>query len=151
METKKFLTKKQRFKQIRARHLTAFRRYISLKGSASAIEDYLSMNAFELREHFEALWLDGMDWDSYGTFWVVDHIVALKYFDPTNINDMKLCWHHSNLVPAYWNDNHAKGYAPEISAKMLLQFPQTPTVQRLLEKSQTHVQEFENYYQRINN
>lgn len=146
----KLLTIKQGHKNIRARHLVSFRRYLALKGSGDSVRDFLNMNAFELREHIESQWLDGMNWDNYGWFWCVDHIVALKYFDPTNFGEMEVCWSHYNLIPAYMGDNHAKGYAPEISEKMLLRLPDVPMVRVLIDKARRHILEFEPYYNRTN-
>lgn len=145
---KKYLTPKQKQLAIRKRHLINFRRYLSLKATAGSLEDHLDMNAFELREYIESLWLNGMNWENYGQYWCVDHIVGLKYFDSTSIKDMKLCWSHYNLMPAFLSDNHAKGYAPEISEKMLLKLPDTVIVRMLIIKARKHINEFESYYSR---
>lgn len=145
---KKFLTPKQKQLAIRVRHLVNFRRYLSLKSTAGSLEDHLDMNAFELRAYLESLWLPNMNWENYGSVWCVDHIVGLKYFDSTALKEMRLCWSHHNLMPAYLGDNHCKGYSPEVSERMLLKLPQTPTVQRLLEKARGHIAEFEIYYER---
>ncbi len=145
-KAEKFVTPKHRQKKIRARHLITFRRYLALKGGASAIEDFISMNAFELRTYISGLWQDGMNWENYGTYWVVDHIVPLRYFDARDLKEMRLCWHHDNLRPNYYWDNHAKGYCVEVTEKVLKGMKQSITVQRLIEKNAENSKMFEKYY-----
>lgn len=145
---KKFLTLKQGYKVIRAKQLASFRRYLSLNGSGSAVTDFLNMNAWELREYVESLWGEGMNWENYGEVWVVDHIIPLKFFDPTNFGEMEVCWCHYNLMPSFSADNHVKGCAPEVAVKMLQSLPDVPMVRVLLDKANVHAEEFERYYER---
>lgn len=140
------MTQKQLFKKIRSRHLTGFRRFLQLSGSGSCVADYIGMNAWELREYIESQWLSGMNWENYGREWVVDHIVALKYFDPTNQKDMKLCWHYSNLKPNFFWHNHAKGYCIDVTKKTLLGLKNTPYVSALLSFISDKEKMFEPYY-----
>lgn len=143
------LTPKQKQLALRKRHLASFRNFLSLKGTGSAIDDFLDMNVWELRNYIQSMWLPMMKWGNYGEVWCVDHIIGLKYFDAFSRKEMQLCWNHYNLIPAYLGDNHAKGYAPEISEKMLLLLPPTEiTVQRLLAKARKHILEFNVYYER---
>lgn len=148
MQAPKYKTPKQQQIDIKKRHLISFRRWLSLEGNGDAIRDFVDLNAFELREYIESLWLEGMNWENYRSFWVIDHIVALKYFNALDIKEMKLCWNHYNLHPTYTSDNHAKGYNPETSKKLLLSMPQTPSVKMLIEKVDTVVDIFEPYYNR---
>lgn len=143
------MTEKQRFKQIRARHLASFRRYVSLQGEASAMDDYLNMNAFELRDYLSSQWQPGMNWENYGKVWVVDHIVALKYFDPTDRKEMKLCWHSDNPQPSFYMDNHAKGCCVEVTEGILLGLKPSSTVKLLLEKIESVKDMFEPYYGQV--
>lgn len=148
MKAKKFLTPKQKQLAVRKKYLTNFRGYLSLRTGSGSLGEVLSMNAWELREYIQSLWLPQMSWKNYGKVWCVDHIVGLKYFDAFSAKEMKLCWNNYNLIPAYLGDNHAKGYAPEISEKMLLKLPQTVPVKMLLEKARKHIKEFSVYYER---
>lgn len=142
-----YKTKCQQQKAIRARHLISFRRYISLKGSGDAVIDYLNMDAFELRNYISSQWQQGMSWDNYGEFWIVDHIVPLRYFEPTSIKDMKLCWDYNNLQASYYWDNHAKGYCVEVTKNILEGMVRNASVDLLLKKIE-HIQDmFANYYE----
>tara|TARA_R110002153_G_scaffold90487_4_gene221010 strand:- start:685 stop:2094 length:1410 start_codon:yes stop_codon:yes gene_type:complete len=70
----------------------------------------------ELREHIEARWQEGMNWDNYGVgkgFWVVDHDTPIAYyknnFDLLNdIEIQKKCFGKENLKPMWWVDNAHK-------------------------------------------
>ena len=147
-KTNKPLTPKQKQLVVRKRYLANFRRYLSLNSTAGGLGDILEFNAFELRTYVENLWMPGMDWENYGSHWCVDHIVGLKYFDCFSLKDMKLCWSHINLMPAFMGDNHAKGYAPEISEKMLHKLPESATRTMLLDKIKPLISEFRLYYER---
>jgi 5-methylcytosine-specific restriction endonuclease McrA len=148
LKSKKFLTEKQKFAYRRKLQLQNFGDWVSLRGHGDHVAEYVELNAWELREYLESLWQDGMTWENYRKEWCVDHIVALKYFDPFNFKDMELCWNYNNLVPATMGHNHAKGYAPEVSERMLMVLPESLIINRLLEKARTHIEEFEVYYLR---
>lgn len=143
---KKFLTERQKRAILHSRHLENFRNFLSLEGYGDHVAEYIGMNAWELRRYVESLWQEGMTWENYRKEWCIDHIVALKYFNPFDFNDMALCWNVNNLIPAFMTHNHAKGYAPEVSRRMLELLPQSPSVQRLIEKVDIHIGEFETYY-----
>lgn len=70
----------------------------------------------QLREHLEALFQPGMNWENYGE-WHVDHIIPLSSFNyerPSDI-DFGRAWALSNLQPLWKRDNlvkHAKLSAP---------------------------------------
>lgn len=140
------MTIKQRYANIRKRQLISFRRFVSLGGNGDAVRDYIGMNAFELRNQIQNKWLSGMSWDNYGEYWVIDHIVALKYFDPTDIKQMKLCWHIDNLNPFYYWDNHAKGYCIEVTKGILDGSPKSAMIELLVNKISVHSEMFEPYY-----
>lgn len=143
------LTPKQKQLSVRKRHLITFRRYLALKSGDSALDDYLDMNAFELREYIQGMWQEGMTWENYGTVWVVDHIVPLAYFDSFSRKDMKLCWCHYNLQPTFYLDNHIKGYSPDVSVKMLETLPNVTLVQMLKSKVSEFDKVYDKYLTRI--
>lgn len=140
------MTEKQKVKKIRAKHLLNFRRYLSLDSGAGSLFDYLDMNAFELRPYIESLWQPGMTWENYKSVWVVDHIVPLRYFDPSNEREMKLCWCHHNLRPSFYWDNHAKGYCIEVTISELANMPYVPYVSALISHIEKNIGMFEKYY-----
>ena len=144
------MTPKQRQKAVRARHLISFRRWVALRGNGDSVCEYVGMSVFDFRKYIESQWLEGMNWDNYGTDWVVDHIVALKYFDVFNRKDMKLCWAYHNMQPAWFWDNHAKGYCIDVTEKVLAGLKKSAIGQLLIEKIESVTGMFEPYYNKPN-
>jgi hypothetical protein len=146
----KVLTPKQRQLEVRKRMLLSFRRYLALEGNGRHVRDHMDMNAPELRIYVESLWQPGMNWQNYRKTWCIDHIIGMKYFDVFDLyGDMRLCWNHYNLMPSFLDHNHCKGYAPEVSDKMLSMLPDVIWVRMLRERLQRHIDEFQPYYERI--
>lgn len=61
----------------------------------------------DLKEHIESLFEDGMNWDNYGTYWEIDHIIsatkmAKAGYDINEINKL------SNLRPLKIKDNRER-------------------------------------------
>lgn len=70
-------------------------------------KEYLGCNVEELKMHIENQFHEGMTWDNYGE-WHIDHIVPLKYENPTLEETIKRL-HFSNTQPLWAKDNIAKG------------------------------------------
>ena len=49
-----------------------------------------------------------MSWDNYGTIWHIDHIVPIKYKNPT-LEEVMERLHFSNTQPLRATKNMAKG------------------------------------------
>lgn len=81
-----------------------------IKGRDSSLTELLCCSGEELRRYLESKWQPGMSWDNYGkNGWHVDHIIPCSAFDFTDEDDLKKCWHHSNLQPLWEEDNLKKG------------------------------------------
>ena len=95
---------------LRQKHLlsTQFRRYITWKTSNGEIRDYLGAEVGFIREWISSMFTEDMNWDNYGSFWVVDHIVPFRMFDLFNEQDLKICWNYRNLMPIIASDNLKK-------------------------------------------
>lgn len=143
---KKIKTQKQEWRDKRAHQLSSFRRWVCFEGHGDRVRDYVGMNVLEFRKYIEAQILEGMTWENYRKAWCIDHIVALKYFDPTNIKDMKICWNLNNLKPSFIGDNHARGYCVEVTKKILLGKEQNSMVKMLLDWIKPVENMFEPYY-----
>ena len=64
----------------------------------------------ELADHLQAQFEDGMTWDSWERYgWQIDHIRPVASFDQRKIDEVKKCWHWSNLRPLWAELNLAKG------------------------------------------
>ena len=70
--------------------------------------NYIGCNIQYLREWFEYNFTSEMNWENYGSFWSIDHIIPVCKFDLT-IEDEKLkCWNWSNLMPVTIKYNSSK-------------------------------------------
>ena len=70
--------------------------------------NYIGCNIQYLREWFEYNFTKDMNWDNYGSYWSIDHILPVCKFDLT-IGDEKLkCWNWSNMMPVTVKYNSSK-------------------------------------------
>ena len=78
------------------------------KGGSTSISVLLGCSTRQLAEHLESMFTPEMTWNNYGKYWHVDHILPCASFDHTNHNQVKQCWHWTNLQPMEANENRAK-------------------------------------------
>lgn len=70
--------------------------------------NYIGCNIQYLREWFEYNFEQKMNWDNYGSYWSIDHIIPVCKFNLT-IEDEKLkCWNWSNMTPVTVKYNSSK-------------------------------------------
>lgn len=75
----------------------------------SKTSDLLGCTIVELKVHIEKQFTDGMSWDNYGLFgWHIDHIIPCSMFNLFDENDLKQCFHYTNLQPLWAKDNILK-------------------------------------------
>ena len=77
--------------------------------------DYLGCTKEEFFAHIEKQFKDGMTWNNYGRGrgkWTIDHIKPVSRFDHTDKEQMRACWHFSNLQPLWYEDNCRKNARP---------------------------------------
>lgn len=85
---------------------------IALKGgkgikSLSAVS-LLGCPLWHLRAHLEFLFRPGMDWNTWGTAWELDHIKPCASFDFRDVEQQKACFHWTNLQPLFAEENRQK-------------------------------------------
>ena len=61
--------------------------------------NYIGCNIQYLREWFEYNFTEEMNWDNYGSYWSIDHIIPVCKFDLTNENEKMRCWNWTNMMP----------------------------------------------------
>jgi len=73
--------------------------------------DYLPYTAQELKEHIEKQFDEHMNWENYGTYWHVDHIIpqAALVYDSLEHPNFRKCWALANLRPLEAKLNSSKG------------------------------------------
>lgn len=88
-------------------------RHAITKGHFSTdTEKLLGCSYEELMNKIKSQWKEGMSWDNYGhgnDKWHMDHIRPCCSFDLTDEEQVKECFHHSNLQPMWQPDNIKKG------------------------------------------
>jgi hypothetical protein len=72
-----------------------------LKGQIkkSKTKDYLGCTLDEIKIYLEKQFTKEMNWENYGTYWQVDHIIPCKAFNFSDDEQIKKCYHYSNLQP----------------------------------------------------
>nr|CAI9752059.1 hypothetical protein YSBCXYJI_YSBCXYJI_CDS_0157 [Caudoviricetes sp.] len=62
-------------------------------------ENLLNYTLQQLKEHLESQFTPEMNWDNYGSYWEIDHIIPQNLFNITDENclDFKICWSLLNL------------------------------------------------------
>ena len=68
---------------------------------------YLGCTIEELKRHLEVKFKPGMTWENHGE-WHVDHRRPCASFDLTKEEDIKMCFHYTNLQPLWSADNIRK-------------------------------------------
>ena len=59
----------------------------------------------ELKFHLEFMFDEHMNWDNYGSYWHVDHIIPCASFDLSNPEEQERCFHYTNLQPLEAKEN----------------------------------------------
>lgn len=62
-------------------------------------------------QHFQSQFVGNMTLDNYGTVWAVDHIIARKWYDEGDEEDLRRCWSRTNLQPLPPVENNHKRIA----------------------------------------
>jgi hypothetical protein len=64
----------------------------------------------DLKKHLEKQFTSEMNWDNYGPFWTLDHIIPLSwfYFETTDDIGFKDAWGLENLQPLEYSLNYKK-------------------------------------------
>ncbi len=67
---------------------------------------YIGCSIEELKQHLESQFTSNMNWDNHGQYgWHIDHIKPVNTFDLTDEEQLKRCWHYTNLRPLWWDEN----------------------------------------------
>ena len=72
--------------------------------------DKLGYSLQQLKEHLENQFDSNMNWNNYGTYWQIDHIIPHSTFIYSSMDDeeFKKCWSLENLRPLEATENKIK-------------------------------------------
>lgn len=59
----------------------------------------IGCNSKDLKLWIEFLFSKEMSWSNYGTYWHIDHVIPISFFDIENKDEQKTCFHWTNLRP----------------------------------------------------
>lgn len=121
---------KKAMSDLKKRYQISFRRWVMGK-SGGTVAPYVGADVSFVREWLSNRFLEGMNWNNYGTTWVVDHIVPVRLFDLTNNDDLRVVWHYKNIMPLFKEDNLYKEGELNFSLLMLDRIPQCEIVENL--------------------
>jgi hypothetical protein len=116
--------RKKRDKKPEVRIVSNFRKRLreimkdAREGGKQSTLSLIGCSSSNLARHLESKFKRGMSWANYGTHWHVDHIMPCAVFDHTKPEQVRQCWHFSNLAPLEAKKNMAKGAnieAPQLS------------------------------------
>ena len=70
--------------------------------------NYIGCNIQYFREWLEYNFTKEMNWDNYGSFWSIDHIIPVCKFNLSVEDEKFKCWNWSNMMPVTVNYNSSK-------------------------------------------
>lgn len=79
------------------------------KGSGRRMEPLLGCPVGQFIKYLESKFSPGMSWENYGrNGWHIDHVVPVSWFDMTNQEHVRKCFHYTNMQPMWGKDNIRK-------------------------------------------
>ncbi len=92
----------------RLRQICSRRIRDAMKKDGKKTIEFLGCTIVDLRSHLESQFTTGMTWENQGT-WHIDHRRPCASFDFTDPEQLRMCWHWSNLQPLWGAENMSKG------------------------------------------
>ena len=90
-------------------HISRSRIHSALKSNKEfSSKEYIGCSIDEFKHHIESQFKEDMNWENHGKIWHIDHIIPLKYNNPS-IEEVIERLHYTNTQPLYASENIAKG------------------------------------------
>jgi hypothetical protein len=85
--------------------------YYAIKGSnkSGSSLDFLGIDASGYKEYLECLFDDNMSWENHGSYWHIDHIIPVSYFNLMNKEEKNMAFDFRNTRPLEAKQNISKG------------------------------------------
>lgn len=71
-------------------------------------KDYFGVSVDFVKKWLEYNFTDQMNWGNHGTYWEIDHVIPINWFDFTQQSEIDLCFGWKNLSPLVSPDNLRK-------------------------------------------
>lgn len=76
----------------------------------SNVAKYFGCSIGEFLRYIESKFQEGMNWENRGyDGWHLDHVVPCSHFDLTKEEEIKKCFHYTNIQPLWKDQNLTKG------------------------------------------
>jgi hypothetical protein len=131
---------------IKKRQHIAFRRFMTGKAPSLKMREYVGLNYLELKEWINSRMLPGMNWNNYGDYWVISHVVPLSLFDLSKEEDCKLAWSYFNLIPILEGDIYRMTGQFRFFIVYLKALEKSPIVDRLIDIVSSEINLQDEYY-----
>jgi hypothetical protein len=92
----------------------ALRRYIINKNKSVNYAPYFGISIDGFRNWIETQFDENIGWDNFSTEWHFEHVLPLAYFNFDNEEDLKMCWHFTNIKVE--NIHQQKALKPDLTA-----------------------------------
>lgn len=103
---------KQRHEQNKLNRNFSTAIYITLKDAKANRhwEDLVPYTLQQLKKHLEKQFDESMNWNNYGEYWEIDHIIPQNLFNITTAEsrDFQICWSLMNLRPLEKSANRSR-------------------------------------------
>jgi len=83
-------------------------RALNGKQKKSTTKELLGCSCEYFKKYIEKQFREGMTWNNHGK-WHLDHIIPCSFFDLSQLDQQKKCFHYSNFQPLWASDNISKG------------------------------------------
>jgi hypothetical protein len=119
-------------------------RYYSTNLPCKIISEIIGIGKIQFMDFIDShFWDESINRMNYGKEWQLDHIVPQNLFDMENEEDVLLCFNYMNYIPMLNQDNRLKGgsihFSVHILNKRLAQFPDNPTLHKLMSVCQAEL------------
>lgn len=112
-------TEYQKKLKVKKKQQAAFRRFMRGKQTPVTIREWIGLNWLEVKAVLQNRMHPSMNWQNYGSHWVIDHMVPFWLFDLNDEKHLRLLWHPENLMPMIWKHNNHKQGALEVAIRIL--------------------------------
>jgi hypothetical protein len=75
----------------------ALRRYIINKNKSVNYAPFFGISIDGFRNWIETQFNENIGWDNFSTDWHFEHVLPLAYFNFDNEEELKMCWHFTNI------------------------------------------------------
>lgn len=84
--------------------------YKAIKENKETINWSFDFSKDQLRRSLENQFTSEMNWDNYGSYWEIDHIIPVNTFNYFSVSDKqcKICWSLFNLRPLTLKENRSR-------------------------------------------